>query len=89
MMGVNLGRDGSGEGVCATVGVVIPCFRVTRHILEVITGIPSWVSRIYVVDDRCPDGSGELVEKRCHDPRVTVLFNSENLGVGGADERDS
>lgn len=37
-----------------------------------------------MVDDCCPDGSGKLVEGHCADPRVRVLFNEENLGVGGA-----
>jgi len=46
--------------------------------------MPLSVSRIYVVDDACPDGSGALVINRCDDPRVRVLFNKVNLGVGGA-----
>lgn len=84
MIVTNPERIEIGVSVIPPVGVVIPCYRVTRHILDVVAGIPSWVSRIYVVDDRCPDGSGVTVEERCHDPRVTVLFNDENLGVGGA-----
>ncbi len=84
MIAVNSGRAEGSVGGTPSVGVVIPCFRVARHILEVIAGIPPWVSRIYVVDDRCPERSGVTVEQSCHDPRVTVLFNQENLGVGGA-----
>ena len=66
------------------VAVVIPSYRVTRHILAVIAGIGPEVSRIYVIDDRCPDGSGALVRSQCGDPRVTVIDHAENLGVGGA-----
>ena len=66
------------------IAVVIPSFRVTRHILGVIAAIPAGVHRIYVVDDACPDGSGALVRERCADPRVTVVTNERNLGVGGA-----
>jgi len=66
------------------VAVVIPCFKVREHILAVIQSIGPEVSRIYVVDDRCPDASGTLVENTCTDPRVTVIFNPENKGVGGA-----
>lgn len=72
------------EGVHPSIAVVIPSYRVTRHILEVIAGLPDWLWRIYIVDDRCPDGSGALVQTRCVDPRVVVLFNETNLGVGGA-----
>ncbi len=68
----------------ASVAVVIPCFRVTRHILGVIAGIGPEVDRIYVVDDKCPDGSGALVRAECRDARVTVLDHAENRGVGGA-----
>lgn len=66
------------------VGVVIPCYKVTRHILGVIARIGAEVARIYVVDDCCPDGSGDFVAQNCADPRVTVLRNEKNQGVGGA-----
>ena len=68
----------------AAIAVVIPSYRVTRHILSVLAGIGPEVTRIYVVDDRCPDGSGALVRAQCADPRVTVLEHAENQGVGGA-----
>jgi dolichol-phosphate mannosyltransferase len=68
----------------ARIAVVIPSFRVTRHVLGVIEQMPPEVWRIYVVDDACPDGSGQLVQRECRDARVRVLFNAENQGVGGA-----
>ena len=68
----------------ASVAVVIPCFRVTRHILAVLSDIPASVARIYVVDDACPDGTGDHVASHCRDPRVTILRNATNTGVGGA-----
>jgi len=67
-----------------TIAVVIPSYRVTRHILEVLAAIGPEVSRIYVIDDKCPDGSGALVRSRNSDPRVTVIDHVENRGVGGA-----
>lgn len=66
------------------IAVIIPCHRVSRHILDVVASIPDLVSVIYVVDDCCPDGSGRLVRDSVRDPRVRVLFNPENRGVGGA-----
>lgn len=66
------------------VAVVIPSYKVTRHILGVIAGIGPEVSRIYVVDDKCPDGSGAYVKANCQDPRVTVVEHEQNQGVGGA-----
>jgi len=66
------------------IAVVIPSYRVKRHILSVIAGIGSEVGSIYVVDDACPDGSGDYVSEHCKDPRVTVIKHEKNLGVGGA-----
>src|SRR4051794_8703765 len=66
------------------IAVVIPSYRVTRHILGVLQSIGPEVSAIYVVDDKCPDGSGDFVEAQCNDSRVRIVRNSVNLGVGGA-----
>ncbi|UJB21365.1 glycosyltransferase family 2 protein [Lysobacter gummosus] len=66
------------------IAVVIPSYKVRRHILAVIQAIGPEVERIYVVDDRCPDGSGDFVELNCRDPRVVVLRHETNQGVGGA-----
>jgi glycosyltransferase involved in cell wall biosynthesis len=66
------------------VAVVIPSYRVTRHILGVLAAVPADVWRVYVVDDACPDGSGRHVEDHCRDPRVIVLRHEANQGVGGA-----
>jgi dolichol-phosphate mannosyltransferase len=64
--------------------VVIPCYRVLPHIQEVLGNIGQEVRRIYVVDDCCPDGSGDFIKQNCTDERVVVLCNERNLGVGGA-----
>jgi len=66
------------------IAVAIPCYKVTRHVLGVIDAIGPEVSAIYAVDDACPEGSGHLIEQRCQDPRVRVLYHAENQGVGGA-----
>jgi glycosyltransferase involved in cell wall biosynthesis len=66
------------------IAVVIPAYKVSRHILPLLAKIGAEVGRIYVVDDACPEQSGKLVEKECPDGRVQVLYNGKNLGVGGA-----
>lgn len=66
------------------IAVVIPCYRVTRHIAGVIAAISPEVDRIYCVDDACPDGSGDMIERDISDPRVTVIRHEVNQGVGGA-----
>lgn len=84
-IGVDLSSPaGESQLASASVGVVIPCYRVRDHVLDVIGGLPADVARIYVVDDACPEGSGDWVEAHCRDPRVQVIRNPANLGVGGA-----
>ena len=64
--------------------VVIPCYKVSKQILKVISDIPPQVSNIILIDDQCPEKTGEFVSKNINDPRVAILINPENLGVGGA-----
>ena len=67
-----------------SIAVVIPAFKVSKQILDTINLIGPEVDHIVVVDDLCPESSGELVRTKSLDPRVEVLFHDENLGVGGA-----
>ena len=67
-----------------SLAVVIPCYRVTRHVLEVIAAVPDSVDLIICVDDACPDASGDHIEASCSDPRVRVVRHGLNQGVGGA-----
>jgi len=69
------------------IAIVIPCYKVRNQILKVLQEIPAYISYIYVIDDACPQQSGEFVVQNISDRRVKVLFNQENLGVGGAMKR--
>lgn len=66
------------------IAVVIPCYKVTSHILELLKKIGAEVDLIFVIDDCCPDKSGALVDASCADPRVNVIYHEFNQGVGGA-----
>ncbi len=72
------------EAAAPRIAVVIPCFRVTRHIAGVIAAIGPECARIYVVDDACPERSGDFVAANCSDERIRILRHSTNQGVGGA-----
>jgi dolichol-phosphate mannosyltransferase len=65
-------------------GVVIPAYRATETILEVLRSIGAEVDLVVVVDDCCPDGTGLRVSTSCSDPRVVVLRHDANQGVGAA-----
>ncbi|MBI2769641.1 MAG: glycosyltransferase family 2 protein [Burkholderiales bacterium] len=79
-----MARRGPLPHMPSKIAVIIPCYRVKAHILGVLGRIGEEVALIYVVDDACPEGSGQWVREKCMDPRVTVLQNATNLGVGGA-----
>lgn len=66
------------------IAVVIPTYKAKSSILDVLARMPASVSSVYVVDDCCPQKTGRFVEDSCNDPRVRVLYHSENSGVGGA-----
>ncbi|MGP2410210.1 glycosyltransferase family 2 protein [Yersinia enterocolitica] len=66
------------------VAVVLPCYKVKQHILSVLDKIDNLVDKIYVIDDCCPEKSGQYVEENSQDIRVSVIYNSANMGVGGA-----
>lgn len=70
--------------VTRKVAVVVPCYKVRRHILLVLARMPAWVSWIICVDDACPEQTGNIVDTECRDERVRVVRNNSNLGVGGA-----
>jgi len=69
----------------AKLAVVIPCYRVKRHLGDVLGRIGPEVSAIYCIDDACPDGSWTVAQDAMpHDPRIRLIHHASNLGVGGA-----
>jgi glycosyltransferase involved in cell wall biosynthesis len=66
------------------IAVVIPSYRCKSKIEAVLADMPADVSRIYVVDDKCPEQTGAFVREVSKDARVEVVFHDENQGVGGA-----
>jgi dolichol-phosphate mannosyltransferase len=66
------------------VSVVIPSYKVKAKILSVLEKIGPEVTRIYIVDDKCPESSGDFVRDNSGDPRVEIIYHEKNLGVGGA-----
>ena len=66
------------------MAVVIPCYKARRHIAEVLAGLAGRVRHIYVVDDCCSEQTGRFVQEVWKDANVSVVFLTENQGVGGA-----
>ena len=77
-------REALAECSVPRIAVVMPAYRVGRRPLALIARMPASVGWIFVVDDACPEGSGDEVARHCVDPRVQVLRHDANQGVGGA-----
>jgi glycosyltransferase involved in cell wall biosynthesis len=68
-----------------SIAVVIPTYKANLHLRQVISGLPQMVNHIIVVDDKCPQNSGEIaVEMGKEDNRIIVVKHQVNQGVGGA-----
>jgi len=63
---------------------VIPCYRAAREVCGVVSRVLAEVEHVFVVDDACPERSGDLVTASCATDRVTVIRHAVNQGVGGA-----
>lgn len=67
------------------IHVVIPAFKARKTIAQVVSGVPSYISKIIIVDDNCPEKTHEVAEEIArHDLRLIVLRHEENGGVGAA-----
>jgi glycosyltransferase involved in cell wall biosynthesis len=63
--------------------VVVPAYREERQIGRVLATLPASVDAAIVVDDGSPDGTADEVRlAAARDPRVTLVRNATNLGVG-------
>lgn len=67
------------------VAVIIPAYKVSAYIVDLLDCLNDMGYLIYVVDDCCPEYSGKLVESKfCHSKNVSVIYHRDNQGVGGA-----
>ncbi|NLT37159.1 MAG: glycosyltransferase family 2 protein [Methanomassiliicoccus sp.] len=69
----------------STVAVVIPAYNEEELIQDTLSGIPSYVDRVYVVNDGSKDGTEERVQEfSSRDPRFVYIRHETNKGVGAA-----
>ncbi len=68
-----------------TIAVVLPTYKANKHLKNVIEGLPSFINHIIVVDDKCPQNSGQIArDMSANDGRIIVVAHEINQGVGGA-----
>jgi dolichol-phosphate mannosyltransferase len=66
------------------VAVVIPCYKVKKHIVKLVQSIDDYVDFIIVVDDCCPENSGAFLRSKITRNNLVIIRNDVNRGVGGA-----
>lgn len=67
------------------IAVIVPCFRVRYHVVEVIRGALRCADQVICVDDACPENTAALIEETFpNDDRVRVIRRATNGGVGAA-----
>ena len=64
------------------IGVVIPCFKGGEITKMVISEVLDYADHVVLVDDSCPFLTGQHVLKQIKNPKLEVLFNLTNMGVG-------
>jgi glycosyltransferase involved in cell wall biosynthesis len=65
------------------VAVVIPAYNEEELLAATVEGVPTFVDRIYVVDDHSTDGTLERA-RALPDQRIQVIAHERNEGVGAA-----
>ena len=66
------------------IGIVIPCYKVKNHILTVLSKIESFVDKIYIVDDNCPENSGKFIMENFFF-HGTIICQDVALGIKRAE----
>ena len=63
--------------------IIIPCYNVKDQILKVIKKINLRnIYKIIIVDDFCPQKSGNLVEKKVKNRKIKVIYAKKKFGCG-------
>lgn len=67
------------------IAVVIPCYKVTEHIKDVVAGLPDYIQHLILVDDKSPDNTLEVLHKLASEnQKIIIVEHTINQGVGGA-----
>lgn len=67
------------------IGVVVPAYNEEKFIISVISSVPDFVDKIFVVNDHSSDKTRNLVESElAHNNRIVLINRDQNGGVGAA-----
>jgi len=65
------------------IAVVIPAYNEGLLIIKTLEGIPEFVDKIFVVEDKSTDDTlAKIKKKKENDPRIEVIKHNKNKGLG-------
>jgi len=64
------------------IGIVIPCYKVSRKIKKVVSKLPTFIDKIYLVSDACTENSLDQIKSKSK--KIIKIFRKKNGGVGAA-----
>jgi glycosyltransferase involved in cell wall biosynthesis len=67
-----------------SIGVVVPAYNEELHIAKVIETMPTYVDRIYIIDDCSTDRTFTVAGQFSKDSRLKLTRHLNNKGVGAA-----
>jgi len=68
-----------------SIAVVVPAYNEEMLIASTLNSIPSFVDRIYAINDASADKTQEIIEEiAIKDPRIIPILHEKNRGVGAA-----
>ena len=67
------------------ISVVVPCHNEETQIESVVKGIPEYIDKIILIDDKSTDRTVSIINRlKIENKKIVSIFHSENQGVGGA-----
>ncbi len=66
------------------VFAIIPCFNSVDKAYLIANECLKYVDKVICVDDKCPYGTGQIIEKKIDNEKLIVIYHKNNKGVGGA-----
>lgn len=68
-----------------SIAVVVPAFNESRLVGQALDSVPSYIDKIYAVDDASTDATQSIMSERsARDSRIRVLGREANGGVGAS-----
>ena len=68
-----------------TISVVVPCYNEETQIETVVDGLPDYIDKVVIVDDKSTDNTANIIkELESKNKNITIILHDQNKGVGAA-----